>query len=125
MRLILAAAIALSATVANAGFYTGNDLYRMCQNRDGTVFGYVAGWIDKQANDALVILDLTRTVPNNPNVLFSKFRIEGNICFPDGMILQQPRDIVCQFLEKHPERRQVEADFIVRSALGEAWPCSK
>jgi hypothetical protein len=64
MHLIRAAAFALSATVASAGFYTGNDLYRMCQNRDGTVFGYVAGWIDKQADDALVIQDLTRTVRN-------------------------------------------------------------
>jgi hypothetical protein len=123
MRMILASVMLLAATSAQAGFYTGNELHELCQGNREAVSGYVAGVIDKSTYD-LSVLSMLDQAPSGDVVTFArKYRMGGFICYPDGMILRQARDVVCKYLADHPEHRQKTAEGLVQAALYDAWPC--
>ncbi len=123
MRAILALLVFTSASTAYAGFYTGNDLYPMCETNGQLVFGYVAGVVDKQIYDVMVLNKLDNSPPGDPVAFARKYRVGADICYPEGMVLQQPRDIFCKYLADHPESRQKDAETLVQTAVSEAWPC--
>ncbi|MGG7581737.1 Rap1a/Tai family immunity protein [Rhizobium sp. Nf11,1] len=123
MRAILAISLFAMAGTAQAGFYTGNDLHELCKADQPAVLGYVAGVIDKSGYD-LQVLEALDNAPAGDIPTFSrKYRMGGFICYPDGMVLRQARDIFCKYLADHPESRQKGAEGLVQAALYDAWPC--
>ncbi|ARQ13118.1 hypothetical protein NXC12_PD00005 (plasmid) [Rhizobium etli] len=125
MRAILALSVLAFASSAQAGFYTGNDLQKFCQQSPDGIAGYIAGFIDKQTYDSDVFNTHIKRTPQDAAAYVAALRIGSNICYPGPIILQQPRDIVCRYLNNHPENRQWSAEETVRTALMEAWPCKK
>ncbi|MBX5001454.1 Rap1a/Tai family immunity protein [Rhizobium lentis] len=123
MRAILAMSIFAMAETAHAGFYTGNELHELCQGDREAVLGYVAGVIDKSTYDLSVLSTLDQAPPGDVVTFARKYRMGGFICFPEGMILRQARDVVCKYIADHPENRQKTAEGLVQSALYDAWPC--
>ncbi|MGO7803330.1 Rap1a/Tai family immunity protein [Rhizobium ruizarguesonis] len=109
---------------AQAGFHHGNDIYTMCQNNQAEVFGYVAGWVDKQTiDDDLLDLTLIQTAQNK-DVGFAKFRMGGNICYPKGMILRQARDVFCHILRRTPANVTKTADTLYAWLLARRGPAN-
>ena len=122
-RLILAAALLASATIAraqdpNAHYFTGNYLYEAYQEYNklahkgepgkriefGFYTGYVSGIVDSE---------LLRVQQGGKPAW----------CQPDNAELQQYYDIVGQYIESHPDRRQFHRATLVYLALAQAWPC--
>jgi len=122
MRTILVFSLLALAGSARAGFYTGNDLYPICETNGQLVFGYVAGVVDKQIYDVMVVNKLDNSPPGDPVAFARKYRVGADICYPEGMVLQQPRDVFCKYLADHPESRQKDAEILVQTGVSEAWP---
>lgn len=80
-------------------YLSGNDLYDSCSQKSVHSTGYVEGVVDA---------DLGRP---------------WGYCVPVGVRADQLRDVVCRYLEAHPEARQQMAPNLIRSAFAEAWPC--
>jgi hypothetical protein len=106
---IAATAIALFGLMdeANAGFKTGNDLYRICVATDAnsalTCYGYVDGVMDM--------------------MVFDSHMAKKSSCLPDGVQAQQAVDVVVKFLTEHPADRNFNAASLVYAAIEEAWNC--
>ncbi|MGO8005425.1 hypothetical protein ACC794_30390 [Rhizobium ruizarguesonis] len=99
-------------------------MYTMCQNNQAEVFGYVAGWVDKQTiDDDLLDLTLIQTAQNK-DVGFAKFRMGGNICYPKGMILRQARDVFCHILRRTPANVTKTADTLYAWLLARRGPAN-
>ena len=99
-RLLMAALIALP-TVAQANFYTGNDLHQRMQDRDLNMLtlGYVGG-----------VFDAT--------VMFAH-------CPPPSVTMGQARDMVQAWLANNPQYRHRRAAELVLHVFMESWPCPK
>jgi Rap1a immunity proteins len=102
-RLLLLAAILVVPASAAAQFMDGNRLYARLQagkRSDGVVeaaiaTGYVTGVADAYPN-----------------------------CIPAGVTVGQLVDIALQYLEDHPEKRQLPAVTLVATAISEKFPCA-
>lgn len=81
------------------GYLHGNDLYDSCSEKSVHSTGYVEGVVDADIFQAL------------------------GYCIPVGARADQIRDVVCRYLEAHPESRQEQAPKLIRKAFTEAWPC--
>jgi hypothetical protein len=90
---------ALAADDAVHGFFDGNDLLRWCTSKDALCTGYVAGVSD----------ELSRNGPT--------------VCRPEHVTVEQLRELVTRYLERHPEERQLQASSLVVGAMRDAWPC--
>jgi len=108
------AALALWPAGANAGFYSGNDLYDSCTVERGRpeffektyeCVGYVAGAVDA--------FNTTREA----NGLKS--------CIPSRVTVAKLQDVAVAYLRDHPAERKKSASNLVFSAIREAWPCGK
>ena len=116
MRQAMLVAAALSCFVvgkAAAGFYTGNKLSEACNSPadSGNVtwcLGYIAGVYDTIDN-----LFLTAGSANAEKV-----------CLPDGVKMGQLEDTVKPWLHGHPEKRHLDASFLIFQALTEKFPCN-
>lgn len=102
----LIVALLLFPTAAASGFYSGNEIYNMCQG-PGKHLGYIAGVWDTLI--AMHELDIAPKV----------------FCSSNDVTLGQAGDVVCRYLERHPEKRHLSASSLVGSALLEAWPCAR
>jgi hypothetical protein len=107
-------AFGLFSATANAGFYTGNELYEVCTaDRDSKSYvektyecvAYVTGAVDA--------FNTTREV----NGLKS--------CIPAGVTVGQLKDVTVDFLRDKPANRNGSASALVFAATRKAWPCSK
>ena len=103
---ITALAMLLGSSGSFAGFRSGNNLANDCKKddgkfSDGVCYGYVMG-----------VTDLLLWV--NPNV---------KLCAPSEATGGQVVAIVRKFLKEHPEMLHEDADFLVMSALLEAFRC--
>ena len=99
-RFLITSLIAVSS-VANAAYYSGNELYAKLTSKETSDrimgLGYIAGVHDV---------------------------MEGNaICAPQGVTLGQLGDVVLKKLRSIPEHRHNSADSLVFVALTEAFPC--
>ena len=119
MRFILpvaALAVALLTVRAEARevviFENGNNILELCSQPYGTVAGgFCLGYIAGIADAANVTQSIGETING------------GTACIPMGVPVTQAKDVVTNFLRKHPEQRSLGAvDLIVR-ALAEAFPC--
>lgn len=100
---------------AQAGFFTGNEIYDFCTTSPPFARGYILGVTDM--NDInFGVIDLSTGKPVVP---------ERFICIPSGAVAQQAMDIACRYLGDHPERRQMAAPILIYEALLEAWRCPK
>ncbi|WP_413711775.1 Rap1a/Tai family immunity protein [Rhizobium sp. Rhizsp82] len=125
MRAILATVVLFAATSAHAEMvYDGNALWELCQDNKPYATGYVAGWLDKYANDngAVQVDFLKQKKRDERNDALSK-DITANICLPSGFRLAQGVDTVCIFLREHPQNRHLTTMYQMTTALSEAWPC--
>lgn len=95
---------AMATGPALAGFHTGNSLLEQCKRGDQMyVLGYVVGVTD----------------------LMITFATTEKLCFPNQVTALQLKDVVCQFIDKHPERRHETADYLAFVALYETFPCNQ
>jgi hypothetical protein len=100
---LLAAMLAIPASAA-AQFMDGNRLYGRLQagkRSDGAVEGAIASGYVTGVADAY------------PN------------CIPAGVTVGQLSDIILQYLEDHPEKRQLPAVTLVATAISERFPCAQ
>jgi hypothetical protein len=103
MKKLLIAALLIPA-IANAGFITGNTLLEKMTSPEAAekafALGYVVGAFD--AFDELAHCNA-----------------------PASVTAGQARDIVKKYIENNPAIRNKSADFLIMTALGQIWPCSK
>ena len=113
MKRTVAAAFLATVISGEAGaqlkaFIDGDLLLERCRKTRGTYdFGYCNGYVTG-------IADLLAN--NNP---VNGFRA----CIPSNVTLGHVRDTVASWLERNPQHRHNPADFLVPSALSEAFPC--
>jgi hypothetical protein len=102
MKKLIALCVALHATVAQASFISGNDLFKHLNDNNyfsqGYALGYILGVSDVFSGDSH--------------------------CMPQGVNAGQVRDVVKNFLEVSPEIRHRPADVIVYVILKSTWPCA-
>lgn len=98
---------------AQAGFYSGNELYAVCTtDKDGKDYfeksyecvGYISGAVDA--------FNTTREA----NKLKS--------CIPGDVTINQLRTATVDYLSKNPIDRQQSASSQVFAAIRKAWPCT-
>lgn len=114
LHLAAIAAFWLSSVPAQAGFYSGNELFEVCttERSNSTYFektyecvAYIAGAVDA--------FNTTREV----NKLKS--------CIPVDVTVSQLRDVTVDFLRGNPADRNSSASTLVFAATRKAWPCRK
>jgi hypothetical protein len=87
-------------------FYTGNRLFRYCEQKSESCTGYIAGIVDTI---------MVTNVVMKPSM----------ICITGNIELGQAVDIAMNYMRAHPEGRQHNAASMVFVALSKAFPCEK
>ena len=119
-RSILVAGLVVAASNTEAGWIDGNKLQGWCvEGRNSFALGYVAGVADRAMNDEAVVVGslLAHKFTEGPGPLIL------DVCIPEGVILQQLVDVVCQYVNEHPESRQGNGADLVHEATQKSWPC--
>lgn len=107
-----AAPLGLIPVAADAGFYTGNDLYEVCTVEKGEkeylersyeCIAYITGAVDA--------FNTTREA--------SKLKS----CIPGGVTISQLKDVTVAYLRDNPETRNMSASGLVLAATRKAWSC--
>ncbi len=111
-RRFLPALLAIGCLSAQAGFDTGNRLYEDCRAANYFNRGYCGGYVTGIV-DTIESLQLRGVLPADA------------LCIPDESTKGQLVDVVLKYLEKHPERRHLEAGSLVPEALNRAFPCTR
>jgi hypothetical protein len=103
MKTIIAGLLLSVSVSANAGFISGNELYKRLTGESvvgqSYALGYIIGVAD--AYDG------------------------GSHCIPDGVNAGQIRDVVKNFMDATPEVRHRPADLIVYAILKNTWACAE
>lgn len=102
----------LLPNAAQGQFWDGNKAHDLCSSNRTAVLAYVIGVYDRE-----VAFD---TIPDKDGKLFDPKHF---VCLPAGVKAGQLMDVVCQYLEKHPEQRQWPAAALAADAIRKAWPC--
>lgn len=92
-------------SAAGDTFFTGDMLYRYCNQSSESCTNYIAGVVD-----ALIAVGATQKAPL--------------ICLHDRTELGQAVDVIARYLRAHPEKRHGNAASIATIALKHAFPCS-
>ncbi|MGW5960650.1 Rap1a/Tai family immunity protein [Methylorubrum thiocyanatum] len=92
-----------------AQFFNGNHINSWCSQPAGSnlkegVSAYLSGVMDGAVYS------------RNPDL---------RICMPEGVSIQQARDVFCKYLSDHPESRHRTAAHLVLESIKTAWPCSR
>lgn len=101
----LVIALSLFPAVADARFYSGNDIMKMCQGSKQSAMGFASGVFD--------------TIKTAQELGF----IDPAICNPSEVTLEQITDVMCSHIEKSPEDRDISASAMAWVAFQNAWPC--
>jgi hypothetical protein len=102
--MVFFAAAALSAPQ----FETGNRLYANCLGGDSQQ-RFCEGFIVAVADEL--------------RVAYASFAPKAYLCIPGDVAVQQLKDVVVLYLERHPEERHLSAASLVSTALVDAFPC--
>jgi hypothetical protein len=111
--LLCAATMQASAQYPNGLFVDGNELMTWCGPRnvagpsDPLCLGYVAG-----VSDAANLSRLLTSKGSNTS------------CTPPGITIVQEADAVVNYINRNPDKRDLEAAALVVAAIDEAW-CSQ
>lgn len=107
-----AAPLALLPVAADAGFYTGNELYEICTVEKGEkaylersyeCIAYITGAVDA--------FNTTREAAKLKS------------CIPAGVTISQLKDVTIGYLRDNPETRNNAASTLVLAATRKAWDC--
>ena len=99
--LVVGATLALLlAQPAEASYMDGNSLHRFCGSSPVLVTSYLGGALDMSREPELVQ------------------------CIPDNARIGQLRDVLCKWLEEHPELRHLDGDLVVIVALKQSFGCA-
>ncbi|WP_395393928.1 Rap1a/Tai family immunity protein [Novosphingobium sp. BL-8A] len=107
-----ATSAALVPIAADAGFYTGNDLYEICSVQKGEkeylersyeCIAYITGAVDA--------FNTTREAAKLKS------------CIPAGVTISQLKDVTVSYLRDNPETRNNSASSLVLAATRKAWAC--
>jgi hypothetical protein len=102
----LATFVLLLPLSANANFFfTGNEMYEICQTSRPTARTYAAGVLDGAS--AMEFWETKRV----------------SVCPSNGVTVNQVGDLMCRRLEENPEERNLSAGAIAWNAFYAAWPC--
>ncbi|HEX7853732.1 MAG TPA: Rap1a/Tai family immunity protein [Sphingobium sp.] len=108
------AAFGLFSVPADAGFYSGNELFDVCTTERADpshvektyeCVAYIAGAVDA--------FNTTREVNNLKS------------CIPARVTLSQLKDATVKYMRANPDDRDHSASALVFTATRKAWPCSK
>ncbi|MBY5440663.1 Rap1a/Tai family immunity protein [Rhizobium leguminosarum] len=127
MRAILAAAMLLAASSAQADFFNGNDIHKYCKTDINLVTAYVAGWMDSHMFDDNLVAMAELTAPDEAtkkHVRTYAKEIRSNICFPDDVTFTQTIDVICKYLDDNPAKRHFSMTGQFLAAYSAAWPCA-
>jgi hypothetical protein len=111
MRRAILVAVALSCLGTGnveAGFFDGNALLEACEKRATFCQGYIAAVHDTMAQPFLTAGSVN----------------SGKICVPADVKLSQLVDVSVLYLRARPEKRHLDASFLVFDALKEKFPCN-
>ncbi|MDE1993469.1 MAG: hypothetical protein KGI75_13275, partial [Rhizobiaceae bacterium] len=121
MRMILASLCLLYATapaVAGSGhFYSGNNLQELCAAKSPSVRAFIAGWLDKQSDDADSVAVFRSSYPSSNQLRKLNALVAGNTCLPSQVTLGQTQDVLCQYLDRNPAQRAEPASTLVGFAF--------
>jgi hypothetical protein len=125
----LAASSACAVELPARAFYSGNDVYDLCQTHRIAALAYVAGLYDEAAHAAWVIDGTRITIFSNPQrdlsdrmADYALSRVVG-YCVPRAATLDQVTDVFCKYLRDTPEERHGLPPILFSEALTKAWPC--
>lgn len=89
----------------SAWFKNGNELHQLCRTAKDTSTAYVMGVLDQES------------------FMSALQGAKSNFCIRQGVQAEQARDVVCRYLDKHPEHRDMRAGWLATTALADAFPC--
>lgn len=104
--------LGLAPVAADAGFYSGNELYEICTVEKGEktyversyeCVAYITGAVDA--------FNTTREAAKLSS------------CIPAGVTISQLRDVTVAYLRDNPETRNNSASSLIFAATRKAWDC--
>jgi len=116
---VLALAVSLAVLFAASDgraaevYFTGQILKEVCSGTSSMCTGYIMGFYD--AGDHL---------SGPPGLNRKKWGNGSEACMPDGVKVDQLKEVVMKWLREHPEYWHASADSLAASAVSDAWPCS-
>lgn len=93
-------------------WFSGNDLFESCSEPNNFAVGFTTA-----VASALGLLNWAMS--EKGEFVF----VRRQLCAPPDVQARQVKDIICRYLDAHPETRQEPAFRLSRQALVEAWPC--
>ncbi len=106
--LVAVALTCLGTGKSEAAIFDGNKLLAACEKSTPFCQGYIAA-----VHDTMQQPFLTAGSVNS-----------GKVCVPAGAQLRQLVDIAVLYLRARPEKRHLDASFLVFDALKEKFPCN-
>lgn len=126
IRVVILGLVLIVPSVGNAGFYTGNEIMKVCNEPSSNVTAYnqclyyLAGIAD--ANKSLKNLTLLALQDKNP---FVGGIVGGPFCAPLGITLGQLRQVFLNYMNADPQHWHYSAGTRALGAFENAWPCPK
>jgi hypothetical protein len=96
-----------SASPVQAGFYTADELVKMCLSDSKLDYVLCVGYID----GTIDTFELSRTAIKLPR------------CVPSESKAREIKDVVVNFLSQNPEQRNYDAADMIIAAIGSHWQC--
>lgn len=123
-------ALCTQASVASAGFITGDELWELCEvGVTEELADEGLSYIDKMTGYALptpkysVCLSYAMGVIDSIDVAVKKGLMAPIFCVPSSVSDEQIEDVVVKFVEDHPEKRHLKGAAIIHAAITEGFPC--
>lgn len=108
------AALALWPVAADAGFYTGKELSRICATERSS-----SDYIEKSYECIAYITGAVDAF----NTTREANRLKS--CIPAAVTISRLRDVTVEYLRENPDDLDLSASRLVFSATRKAWPCSR
>jgi hypothetical protein len=116
------------APQAQADFYAGDTIRKLCADDSPLLLGYLAGWIDKWGRDTDLLARgyESETSPQAKRTVLTYLQktTEG-ICVPEDADLGQMQVIVCNYVTQHPGKRKLGSAELISASLSQAWRCKR
>jgi Rap1a immunity proteins len=131
MKISIAVALVFcSATPAQAGFYSGNELHDLCQSNRPAVIMYVAGLHDASEHAMNVsvktlALHFSLSLSKDQADFDSVLKDIAGYCLPENATTGQVADVFCKYLRDNPAQRHLNVAHLFSTAMAAAWPCPK
>jgi hypothetical protein len=122
IRLILLALLLVSPMAKNVHGYTGNDMQKYCKaeiySQDNQKYKDMQGTVD----GSMCLAYLTGVQETHDS--FSQDLMKKVFCIPNGVSTAQKIRVVLKYMELHPEKLHISAEYHVIKAFMEAFPCN-